>query len=522
MAARAAGRTLLSPGRTPTGYTSTLFLRSPRPCARTDFPLSSTIPSPQPPAGATPSILRNYLILAVANLVAQGLTFALLIVVARRFGQGALGQLSVAQNVALYFKLIADAGLEVLGSQRVAAAAHSGSVRDVVGAILGVRIVNATVLVGLIALYAWLGPAGSTTTTLAIICSLAILPFAILLEWAFVGLQAMPIVAASRVMSAAATLALVILLASNSEHLPWVGVAIVSGTTLSSSLLFLQFSRRVGRIKLRVAPAMWTATMRASLPLGASFLLIQMYYALPILMLGHFSTSDRVGQYAAAQKMVLFVTALSALLGTAVLPRLAALWQADRARFDQFVQILVDGCIALSVPLGVGGMLVAPPLVELLYGSGFDEAGRLLRILVWMGFTVLANVPFAYVLLASERRRAYFRCVAAGACTSVVLNAILIPAFGPWGAAFGTLGPEVLVLGLLMWEASRVTRYHVGRPLAMALVASIAMAAVLWAARGLPVALMVGSGALVYLITYAMLSRPRLPDYRAYLTRRIP
>jgi O-antigen/teichoic acid export membrane protein len=97
---------------------------------------------------------------------------------------------------------------------------------------------------------------------------------------------------------------------------------------------------------------------------------------------------------------------------------------------------------------------------------------------------IIVSVNFGYVLLAIGDERRYAIGVSVGAVVNIGLNVLLIPSWGPAGAALATLGAELIVLaymvqrssavlGRLSLEWTRVGRGFVAALLMMALIAAI-------------------------------------------------
>jgi O-antigen/teichoic acid export membrane protein len=104
--------------------------------------------------------------------------------------------------------------------------------------------------------------------------------------------------------------------------------------------------------------------------------------------------------------------------------------------------------------LGFMLYLFAPLIVNLLYGSSYNESVSALRI-----YSIC--LPFAYVLIGSGRwyidnnqeLLAFWRTLAA-LLINVLGNLVLIPFLGIDGAAFATVGSYIFALGA-MWFNQR-------------------------------------------------------------------
>ena len=175
-----------------------------------------------------------------------------------------------------------------------------------------------------------------------------------------------------------------------------------------------------------------------------------------------------------------------------------------RVRNDAIAaRTLFDGSMAqvmaLGLPVMIGGILVAGPLVALIFGAGYGPSARPLQILlVVIPVALLRNVAQG-VLLANERQDLMLHTVAWAAAANVVLNITLIPLWGMEGAAVATLATELArtvlalrysrQLGLAMTPITRFARIAL---------ASIVMGVCVWLVADRPVYISIPIGGIGY------------------------
>ena len=101
---------------------------------------------------------------------------------------------------------------------------------------------------------------------------------------------------------------------------------------------------------------------------------------------------------------------------------------------------LMVALVGMSYMAGIAATTLGRPIVEWLYGSAYAESAAILAIHIWCGlFVGLGQVSGAW--LSAERKLAInLQRNLFGLLINIPLNYILIPRFGPVGAAWGTLG----------------------------------------------------------------------------------
>lgn len=120
-------------------------------------------------------------------------------------------------------------------------------------------------------------------------------------------------------------------------------------------------------------------------------------------------------------------------------PVILACRKAKREAFERKMTGLYALMNLLSLGQSVGFMLLAGPIVGLLYGAAYAAAVPVLRILVWnTAFSMMGAVRNVW-LLAEEKHHLLWRINLCGAVSSIVLNILLIPRWGAEGAALASV-----------------------------------------------------------------------------------
>jgi O-antigen/teichoic acid export membrane protein len=110
-------------------------------------------------------------------------------------------------------------------------------------------------------------------------------------------------------------------------------------------------------------------------------------------------------------------------------------------RLQRLYTFVVWIAIAIALPI----TFMSDWLVTLIYGEIYREAGKVLMIHIWGGvFVFLGVASNAYLLAENFMRKMLYKSIC-GAATNILLNFILIPRYGIYGAAIATLCAQVAV-----------------------------------------------------------------------------
>ncbi len=199
--------------------------------------------------------------------------------------------------------------------------------------------------------------------------------------------------------------------------------------------------------------------MRTWLVLSAPLWLVSLFTLLinqaDLLVLGVVKSADEVGVYAAGSKtawLVSFVlTAVSAVLAPVfVRHHTAGDMIALRATMRFGTRLIFWPSLVLA------GILFAwPDLVLAAFGSGFEGAATIVRILAVGQLVNALTGPAGYLLLLTGAQRTVARVYGAAAAVQILLLLVVVPRFGTDGAACVTAATIVVSNSLLYVFARR-------------------------------------------------------------------
>jgi O-antigen/teichoic acid export membrane protein len=109
-----------------------------------------------------------------------------------------------------------------------------------------------------------------------------------------------------------------------------------------------------------------------------------------IIILSLLASEAQVGYYSAAFKVAGLWLFISQIYMTNVYPVLSRSFHLEDQKFQIIRDKSIKYLLAISLPLAVGIMVTAEPIVNLLYGPGFEVSVLPLQILAW-------NIPLAFV-----------------------------------------------------------------------------------------------------------------------------
>jgi O-antigen/teichoic acid export membrane protein len=200
----------------------------------------------------------------------------------------------------------------------------------------------------------------------------------------------------------------------------------------------------------------WWPLARTAVPIGLISLLAILLLRLDVTMLSFLGDASKVGVYAVAFRLVDATQFLGAALAAAMLPWLARAERSSAIGIARGYALGLKAINALLLPIGLTLVLFAQPVIELLYGHGFNDAVLPLRLLGMMALLYGINAYASTSLIARDRPGAYAKLILPVIVQNVVFNLVLIPRYGADGAAFDALFSSFLLAVLAIWQAQVV------------------------------------------------------------------
>jgi O-antigen/teichoic acid export membrane protein len=224
--------------------------------------------------------------------------------------------------------------------------------------------------------------------------------------------------------------------------------ALVATTVLAaciSTLIAFVLAARLVRLRVRFGGQEVRRLLAASLPVALFALLGILHFRIDTVLLSLLGSLDDVGTYSAAYRFPEQVLFIPGLFIAATYPLLAGYAARDDPQIGATVSRSLAFLLPIAFPLTAATAVLAPDLIELVAGSGFDDAAGPLRVLAFAAVFMFANTLFSSLLIVYHEQRRLAWLIAVALLGNIAVNLVLIPLFGPMGAAAATLGMAVVL-----------------------------------------------------------------------------
>lgn len=283
-------------------------------------------------------------------------------------------------------------------------------------------------------------------------------------------------------------------------------------------LLFFHF--KIFPLKVSWQKVVWRKFLVMSWPLALTALFGILYTYIDSVMMGYWGMITETGWYNAAYKIIMVSLIPMGLISGSFYPVLSKFFKESKEKLQNAWNHQIEIMILIAAPLVVGGMVLAPKIIDFIYGQAFSPSILAFQILIIMVGIMFLYRPFYDVLIASNQQKKIFWATLSGALINIILNLILIPMFSLYGAAIATVITYILISLLIFGFTSKFTSI---KPLNLRFlfifISAILSSSVMYFAISQPqiynlnVFLSIIIGALTYFITFFILKRIIQPIY---------
>ena len=469
---------------------------------------------------ASRRIAHGTLIRAAGELTAKLASIVFFVILARELGEAGFGDFIFGMALSTVLLSIAGFGTDEMLVREIAR--DQDRVHTLYANVLALKSLMLLGLLVVLALIVHLGDY-STETQIAVQVIGVGVALEVVLKTPFAVFQAferMKYIAWSLVIQRGLLAGIGVAVLAGGGGLLEVSIAMPLAAGIAVGLATVWLYARVVRPQMRLDPSSWRAIAKAGIPLGFAILLYTLLLKADVALLSFLTGGDNaeVGQYGAAYRLIEATMFISWAFGGAMMPWLSRHEEGGALTLNRGYELALKALVAMLLPIGVGLVLYAEPLIELIYGSAYADAVLPLRLLGIMTVLFGLNSMGAILMISRDRPGDFARPAAVVIVQNVTFNFILIPPLGATGAAINAVVSGVLLAGFTLHIAARrFGRISLIRVLTSSSLAALALALVALAA-GFELTLVgVLASAVAYAGVFAVVDHLLFPGDFVYL-----
>ena len=177
-----------------------------------------------------------------------------------------------------------------------------------------------------------------------------------------------------------------------------------------------------------------------------SGLMVTLYMRIDQVMLGSMlPTKTELGVYSAAVQIAELWYFVPMAIITSFKPVIMNKKKISENSYMKSVQLLYTIVAWIGIGFSVFILLFSKLIVNILYGAEFLKSASILSVSIWAGTFAMLGSARGVWLICEGLQRYSIAYIGAGCITNIILNYLLIPILGGYGAAVATLASQIIV-----------------------------------------------------------------------------
>jgi len=429
-------------------------------------------------------IVKNAVFGILASLISGLVYLATVMIIAHKVSVVEFGKYSFVLAFAIFFQLVADAGLPRMMIREIAK--NPEGFAPLVGAAVSLIWLASGVICLLVALIVPFLHFGMDVKVSALVMS-----FATLATFHAAGYSAVlrafednELNYLGYVLHKILLLGLILLAIRFQTGL----VGFVSAHLVSNLLLWYFYhivvSHLYSRITLRIDVPLWKSLIVAALPMGGGVMLRQLALQLDILILTWMTNLTTVGLFSGPYRISMALRVIPQTLSLPLYPLYSRTAHLSPERFREAYQWSMKFFALISIPFAAFFVAWSKPILRLALGDKFLPALPAMQLLGLGLVPFFLSTLFQYLFAALDQQRRFLISTCVGSALRILLLIILIPKFGFVGPAIAFVCAETVIVGIWMFQLTRLGfPANLGNVIWRPLAAGLAMAFILLAVQ---------------------------------------
>ena len=375
------------------------------------------------------------------RLANKALAFLVSILTARYLGPDNNGLIGYVTAYVTFFASICNLGINsVIIKDFVDNPEEEGAA---IGTTLVLRAVSSALSAVMITGIVWLMDRDPLTVLVAALSAVGLLfqVFDTLKKWFQAKLQSKYVAIGTLIAYVAVSAYRLVLLAMG-KSVSWFAMA-TSVDYLAVAIFLLWAYRRKGGPRLSFSMKKAKQLMKASSSYIIAGVMVSVYASTDKLMLKQMLDEASVGYYVTAVSLSTTWTFLLEAVVDSMYPSVIESYNRDKTLFEQRNRQLYAIVLYCALFVSLVISLLARPLISVLYGAAYLPSVGPLRIICWYtAFSYLGVARNAWMVCENKQKYLKYLYIAS-AVLNVALNLLLIPYWGPTGAAVASLVTQI-------------------------------------------------------------------------------
>lgn len=393
----------------------------------------------------TASVKKNFAYKSALSVSSYIFTFFTFPYISRILGVENVGIVNFIDNTVNYFLLFAMMGVNTLGVRAIASSKENQEQRNIAFSnVIGINLiftVAAFIVYCLCIIYI---PRFNLHKDLFLVGGVKFIFSIFVIEWFYTGIENFKyITVRSIIIRILYVIAIFLTIKKKEDYLLY--YIITTSVIVLNAIINLLYSHRFVKIKLREVFSF--KYFRENITLGVYSIMTSMYLTFNVILLGLITNNVEVGYYTTAFKLYTIILSFFSAFTNVMLPRMSAVMTMhDDSQINQLIKKSFSCIFMFSVPMIVCSIIMAPDIIYVISGPGYEGAILSMQIIMPAILCVgIAQILAVQILIPLKRDNILLKTSVFGAIIGLITNLLFVPVLKSVGSAVVLLVSEFSV-----------------------------------------------------------------------------
>ena len=406
-------------------------------------------------------LIKNYIYNILYQLVKIILPLILAPYTASHIGVTPLGSYQYAGSIMNWFILFGILGVNTYGNRQIAKVRDDVKLRNkTFFEIFYMQVCN--MIIAMIAYYLFVTAVFREGRMYYYLTGLTMLATMLDITWFFYGVEDFKKASIRNIIVKCLGVFLIMTLCKKPEDI-WLYILINIGSELvGQAIMFVQLRQYLTFEPVSLKDA-YRNHFKATFQLFVPTIAISVYTMLDQTMVGTLYSKDHVEYYQVSMNIVKMFLMLITSIGSVMLPRVTNVYYNDadgEKKAEAYISTTMKISLLLALPMCFGMMSIAKSFM-----AWYIPVWPVLGNLIMLGCPVIilismSNVTGIQYMVPTGMYNQYSASVIAGSCVNFVINLILIPRYGAYGAIIGSIIAELTVTSIQLVLIRKKVRFE--------------------------------------------------------------
>lgn len=451
----------------------------------------------------TKKIITNTLWHFLAKMLGLIIGVITIAFITRYLGQTGFGQYATALAWLQFSGILVDFGLYMVLLSELGKTQDDNQKKKITGNLLTLRILSAVIILILSIGVAWLTPYDNIIKLAITVLSGAF--FFQLINQILTGVfqHNLAMHTGSLIEVIGKALGFVLILVAINKG--WGLIAIVAAMTFANLIntgLMWTLANRLTKLKFYFDFIYWRQISKLAWPLAIGTIFNLFYFKADTLILSFFHSSAEVGIYAAPYRILEVLISLPPVFLGLTIPLISRQWQQNnKPAFTNSLQKSFDFFHLFMLPLLIGTLLLAKPIMILIAGQDFASSALVLQILIVATAFIFYTQLLSYTIVAMGKQKYTLKYIIIASVLALTAYFIFIPTYSYIAAAIITVLVEgSIMLAFYIFIKKQLARKISWQIFRRTLLSALIMGVVILVLKPLPLLLIIVIAVTIYTI----------------------